>query len=117
MPDAIKFFLDEHVSKAVAKALRKLGADVLTVVQSQRVSFPNDEQLRFATSERRVIVTHDEDYTNLATDFQIRGEEFAGIAYCHPDKYKGNVGGLIFNLELIFRAATADDFQNHLEYL
>ena len=117
MPDAIKFFFDEHVPKSAAKALRKLGADVLTVVQSQRVSFPDDEQLRFATAERRVVVTHDEDYTDLATDFQIRGEEFAGVAYCHPDKYKGNVGRLIFVLELIFTAATADEFQNHLEYL
>ena len=117
MPDAIKFLFDEHVPKAAAKAMRKLGADVLTVVQAQRVSFPDDEQLRFATQENRVVVTHDEDYTDLATSFQIRGEEFAGVAYCHPDKYKGDVGGLIFALELIFSAATADEMRNHLEYL
>ena len=117
MADAIKFFFDEHVPKMAAKALRKLGADVRTVVQAQRVSFPDDEQLRFATSEDRVVVTHDEDYTDLATDFQIRGEEFADVAYCHPDKYKGHVGQLIFALVQIFTAAMADEFRNHLEYL
>lgn len=117
MPDAIKFFFDEHVPKVAARALRKLGADVLTVVQAQRVTFPDDEQLRFATGEDRVVVTHDEDYTDLAADFTIRGEEFAGVAYCHPDKYKYQVGQLIFALGLIFTAATASEFRNHLEYL
>ena len=117
MADAIRFFFDEHVPNAAAKALRAMGADVLTIVQARRVSLPDDEQVRFATGENRVVVTHDEDYTDLATDFQIRGEEFAGIAYSHPTKYQSNVGGLIYALECIFKVMTPDEMLNHLEYL
>lgn len=117
MADAISFFFDEHVPNAAATTLRARGADVLTVAESGRDSFPDDEQLRFATSEGRVVVTHDADYLTLAADFLTRGEQFAGIAYSHPLKYQGNVGGLIYALELIYSAMTPDEMLNHVEYL
>jgi hypothetical protein len=115
--DAIRFYFDEHVPNAAAAALRARGADVLTVAESGRDSFPDDEQLRFATLEGRVVVTHDSDYLTLAADFLARGEQFAGVAYSHPMKYQGDVGGLIYALELIYTAMTPDEMLNHVEYL
>jgi hypothetical protein len=115
--DAIRFYFDEHIPNAAAKALRAKGADVLTVVEAGRDTYPDEEQLRFATADARVVVTHDEDFTAWAADFLDRGEPFAGIAYSHPDKYKSDVGGLIYALELIYTAMTPDELLNHLEYL
>ena len=117
MADAIRFYFDEHVPNAATVTLRKKGADVLTVFESGRVSFPDEEQLRYATAQDRVVVTHDEDFTFWASDFVDRGEEFAGIAYCHPTKYQSDVGGLIDAIECIFGAMTPDEMMNHLEYL
>jgi hypothetical protein len=99
-----KFYFDEHVPRAAAKALTAKGADVLMAVDAGYDSFPDDTQLRLAKSESRIVVTHDADFPFWADDFIARGESFSGIAYCYPDKYKGDVGGLIYALECIFVA-------------
>jgi hypothetical protein len=115
--DAIRYFFDEHVPNAVADGLRAKGIDVLTAAEAGRESLPDDEQLRFATAEKRVMVSHDADYLTLAAQFLACGESFAGIAYSHPTKYQNDVGGLIQALELIHGAMTADEMMNHVEYL
>ena len=117
MADPVRYFFDEHLPNAVVDALRAVGADVLTVVEAARVGIPDDEQLRYATSDGRVMVTHDEDYPALAAQFWASGETFAGIAYSHPLKYYGNVGGLISALLLVHGAMTPDEMLNHVEYL
>lgn len=117
MAEAARYFFDEHLPNAAVDALRAAGADVLTIVETARVGIPDDDQLRFATADGRVMVTHDEDYTALAAQFWASGETFAGVAYCHPLKYRGNVGGLIAALLLVHGAATADEMMNHVEYL
>lgn len=117
MVDAVRYYFDEHVPNAAADALRAVGIDVLTVAEAGRDSDPDDEQLRFATAEGRVMVTHDADYLTHAAHFLATGETFAGVAYSHPTKYQSDVGGLIRALELIHGVLTADDMQNHVEYL
>jgi predicted nuclease of predicted toxin-antitoxin system len=57
--EQIKFYLDEHIPSAVAGGLRGRGVDVLTVQEAGRSSLPDPEQLRFALSEQRVLVTMD----------------------------------------------------------
>jgi hypothetical protein len=115
--DAIRYFFDEHLPDAVAYGLRAVGIDVLTVDEAGRGALPDDEQLRFATAEGRVMVTHDADYLTLAAQFLTTGELFSGVVYSHPTKYQGNVGGLIQALKLIHGAATPDEMLNHVEYL
>lgn len=117
MAEAIRYFFDEHLPGAVADGLRAKGIDVLTVEEAGRTSLPDDEQLRFATAERRVMVTHDADFLTLAAQFLVAGEVFSCVAYSHPTKYQGDVGGLIQALELIHGAATPDEMLNHVEYL
>ena len=62
MADSVRCFFDEHLPNAVADGLRAKGIDVLTVDEAGRASLPDVEQLRFATAEGRVMVTHDADY-------------------------------------------------------
>ncbi len=117
MADSVRYFFDEHLPNAVADGLRAKGIDVLTVDEAGRASLPDVEQLRFATAEGRVMVTHDADYLALAAQVLTTGELFAGAAYSHPTKYQNDVGGLIEALELIYGAMTADEMMNHVEYL
>lgn len=117
MADAIRFFFDEHIAKAVARGLRRRGVDVLTVHEAGRSGIADDEQLRFATVEKRVVVTHDEDFLTLAAYFTQRGESFAGIAFCDADKYLHLPGKLIRDLLTLHGVYTADEMMNHLEYL
>jgi hypothetical protein len=115
--EPVRFFFDEHVPDAAANALRARGVDVLTADEAGRLSLPDDDQLRFATSGGRVVVTHDTDYLTFATAFQTAGEAFAGVAYCPPTKYVHNVGGLVRALLTLHGVYTADDMRDRVEYL
>ncbi len=53
----MKFYLDEHIPKAVAEGLRRRGIDVLTVQEARRVGDPDRKLLAFAAMKRRVVVT------------------------------------------------------------
>lgn len=113
----MKFYFDEHVPRAAANALLAKVVDVLMSVDAGYDSFPDDVQLRLATADDRVVITHDVDFTYWAKDFRARGEPFAGIAYCHQDKYRKDIGGLVYAIECIYGAMTDDEMQNHIEFL
>ena len=117
MADPVRFYFDNHMARAVADGLRRHGIDVQTSHQAGRSRFPDDELIRLATADGRVVVTQDEDFKALAADFQTRGEEFAGIVYCDPGKYTGRPGLLIQDLRILHGVYTADDMRNRLEYL
>ncbi|MCP4113138.1 MAG: hypothetical protein GY749_47680 [Desulfobacteraceae bacterium] len=48
MKNRIKFYLDEHVSKAIAKGLRRRGIDVITVVEAGLLGATDEEHLERA---------------------------------------------------------------------
>jgi hypothetical protein len=115
--EPIRFFFDQHIANAVANGLRRHGIDVLTAHEAGRCGLPDDEQLRFATAEGRVLVTYDADYLVLAADFLSRSETFAGVAFAQPDKYAHHIGRLIQALLLLHGVMTADEMMNHVEFL
>lgn len=117
MASDIRFYFDEHLPDIAADALRADGADVLTIDEAGRAGLPDPDQLRFAAADGRIVVTHDDDYLGHAADFQATGEEFAGVAYCHQLKYRGNVRGLIQALRLVYGAMTAAELRNDIVYL
>jgi hypothetical protein len=63
--EPIRFFFDQHIPFAVANGLRQRGVDVLTAQEARRCGLPDTDQLRFATAQRRVMVTFDRDYLLL----------------------------------------------------
>lgn len=60
MPDA-RFSLDENVSNQLAPLLEAHGHDVRTTRQLGTSGIKDYEQLRQATRQGRILVTHDED--------------------------------------------------------
>jgi predicted nuclease of predicted toxin-antitoxin system len=111
VPSHIRFFLDEHVPSAVAAGLARRGIDVLTVREAERRGFGDAEQLQFATENKRVIVTFDRDFLVLSD----QGLQHAGIVFCEATKY--SIGQMIQSLLLVQAVLTAEDMQNHVEYL
>jgi hypothetical protein len=53
----------------------------------------------------------------MAADFLARGETFAGIVFCDPEKYLRRLGRLTRDLVVFFGVMTTDDMINHVEYL
>ena len=110
MKNRIKFYLDEHVSKAIVMGLKRRGVDVITVVDAGLRGSTDEEHLEKAKSEKRVIFTQDDDFLRLhAAD-----NEHSGIVYAHQSKA---IGTLISGLMLIYQALEAEEMINHVEYL
>jgi uncharacterized protein with PIN domain len=111
MPRTIRFHLDEHISEAIAGALRRQGADVTTTSDANLGGATDEEHIAFALPEARVIVTRDDDYLRLAAS----GVEHAGVAFWSPKKR--SVGDAIRGLLLIWEELEPVDMHNHVEFL
>lgn len=107
----VPFHLDEHISSALANALRHRGIDVTTTTEAGLVGAADQDHLTFATAARRVIVTQDIDFLRL----HAAGAPHAGIAYCHPQSR--SVGEMLRRLLLIHGTLSPEDMKNRVEYL
>jgi uncharacterized protein with PIN domain len=107
----IRFHLDENVHGAVANGLRLRGIDATTAHDAGLIGATDEEHLAFALSQRRVTVTHDDDYLRLAG----RGFPHAGIAYCHPQRR--TIGQFVRGLVALWRNLSQEEMHGHVEYL
>jgi predicted nuclease of predicted toxin-antitoxin system len=57
----VRFLLDEDLNPAIALIGRGLGLDVVSVHEIDRRGFTDEEQLRSAVGERRIVVTRNRD--------------------------------------------------------
>ena len=106
----VRFYTDEHVSKAVVIGLRQRGADVLTVSEAGLLGASDEEHLRKAGAEGRIISTQDIDFLRLAA----AGIEHTGIV--HTSQVT-TAGGIIRGLMLIYQVLEAEEMEGHIEYL
>src|SRR3990172_11493437 len=76
----IKLYLDEDVPEAIAKALRLRGYDVVTVKEAARRSMTDFDQLKYASSGNRVILTFNvADFCKIHSEFIAKGLNHIGI--------------------------------------
>lgn len=76
----MRFLLDEDLNPSIAEIARGLGLDVVSVHEIDRRGFPDEEQLRFATVEQRVLVTRNrDDFIRLTVSLFQTGELHAGL--------------------------------------
>lgn len=108
--EQIKFYLDEHIPNAVARGLRRRRVEVLTVQDAGRSGLSDPEQLAFALSEQRMLITMDSDFLILVS----QRVTHAGIAYVSPTR---SIGELIGSVMLLYDVLTPDDVKNHVEFL
>ncbi len=111
MPEPIRFHLDENVDHAIAYGLRRHRIDVSVTAEVGLLHASDEEQLAFAHSSARVLVTHDEDFLILHNG----GLLHAGIAYCPPDMRP--IGRIIRSLLLISGVMEVGEMTNHVEFL
>lgn len=106
----IRFYTDEHVSRAVIYGLRKRGVDVLTVPEAGMLEALDEEHLAFARQEERVTFTQDADFLRL----HAHGMPHSGIVYAPQGM---PVGDVIKGLKLIQDVLESEDMQGQVEYL
>lgn len=107
----IRYYTDEHVSRAVIKGLRQRGIDVLTVPEAEMLSATDESHFEFAWRERRVIFTLDDDFLRLAS----KRTEHSGVVYARQGRV--STGDMIRGLVLIYQVLDAEEMVGQIEFL
>lgn len=110
MAEHLKFYLDEHVSQAVAAGLRRRGVDVLTVLDVGMLGADDEAHLALATEQGRIIFTQDADFLRL----HAVGIEHSGIIYVPQQT---SIGYILRGLMLIYEVLDPADLRNRVEFL
>ncbi|HAG83270.1 MAG TPA: hypothetical protein DCL61_19535 [Cyanobacteria bacterium UBA12227] len=112
----IRLYLDEDSQdQSLLRALRARQVDVITVNETQTEGLIDEEQLRLAATQNRVLYSHNiGDFCQLHIEFVTREESHAGIALLSQDYSVGEQVRAI--LELTVRK-TAEEMVNQLEFL
>ena len=106
----IRYYTDEHVSRAVIQGLRQRGIDVVSVPEEKMLGASDEEHLAFARAEGRVFFTHDDDFLRLAA----ASATHAGIVYA-PRQV--SIGETIHGLMQIYQIVEAEEMVGRIEYL
>ncbi len=110
MSGKVRFYTDEHVSRAVVNGLRNRGADVLTTKEAEMLGASDEEHVALASEQGRVIFAQDDDFLKLHAE----GVNHSGIVYVRQNT---PVGDIIRGLMLIYHVLEPDDMRNHVEFL
>lgn len=66
MSPRIRFHLDEHIDRDIARALRLHSIDVTTTVEAGLRTKMDEQQWLFIQQQQRVLVTQDRDFLVMA---------------------------------------------------
>jgi hypothetical protein len=112
-----KLFVDEDACEdAVVSALRRLGIDVLTVLDIRRVGIGDDDQLRFATALGRAIYSlNARHFASLHREFLSRGEHHSGIIVIPRQRY--SIGEKIRRLQQLLQTTPAESLANTIRFV
>jgi predicted nuclease of predicted toxin-antitoxin system len=106
-------YMDEDMSALVATLLRSRGLDVTTVPEQSTLGKTDSEQLEFAASLGRCLVTHNRvDFERLHLQFTEEGREHCGIIVV-PQKTAYEV---VQRVGVLVNTLTVDSINNQLLY-
>lgn len=112
----ICLYIDEDSQdQSLLRALRARYVDVITVKETQTEGYVDEEQLRLATLQNRVLYSHNiGDFCQLHSEFLSTGQTHAGIALLAQDYSVGEQVKAILELTA---NRTAEEMYNQLEFL
>ncbi len=109
-----KLFLDEDVHDGLGAALRREGFDAITAREAGRKQRSDREQLEFATSQERALLSFNlVHYEALAEEYFLQGKEHWGILVSPRRGFRD----LFQRVLALLREVDAEDLKNQLIYL
>ena len=104
------------MDQVLLKALRARGVDVRTAHEDGMVGRADSDQLRWATSQRRVLYSCNVgDFFHLHTALLTQGEAHAGLILVSQQRY--SMGDQIRRVLRLIAAVSAEDMENRVEFL
>ena len=112
---SVALYMDVHVPRAITRALRVKGIDVLTAQEDGTAQLEDGPLLDRAGTLERVLFSRDEDFFVEAGARQRRGGHFAGVIYAH--QLRVTIGQCIADLELIAKACEPSELADCVWHL
>lgn len=107
---AITYHLDEHIAPAIAAGLRQRGIDVTTTLDQGLGDASDLQQLAYALSQGRILVTCDSDFLVLAA----AGAAHSGIVFW-PAQHR-RLGQVVLDLVMFSRVASTEEMAGRIEF-
>ena len=113
----IRLYLDEDsVEKSLITAFRNASLDIVTVADVSRQSYSDEEQLIWATEQRRAIYSYNRrDFCLLHSEFLAAQRNHAGIILLQQQRY--SVGQQLQGLLKLVATKSAEEMVNQLVFL
>lgn len=113
----LKLYLDEDIDPHLATALRNRGFNVVTVSEVGLRGETDREQLEYAASENRALVTFNiRDFARLHREWQYEGKQHSGIIVS-PQITKRKFGKMLHMLQQLLIYSQPEEISNQLRYL
>ena len=113
----VSLYLDEDVTNQLAPLLQQRGFDVVSVVDLGRAGLTDEEQLRYAAEQKRVIFTYNiADFVQLARTWQLAGHSHAGILVSEQFSRR-QLGELLRRLLNFLDRVTPEEMENTVRHL
>ncbi len=110
----IHLYFDEDVSVGIVENLRTRGFDVLSVRDAGARGKSDDEQMLYAVSQKRAMVTHNRlDFENQHAKFLEIGMKHYGVIIAKRRRDTEVVAKLFALLDTV----TAEEMKNQLRYI
>ena len=110
----IHLYFDEDVSVGIVENLRRRGFDVLSVRDADALGRSDDEQMLYAVSQHRAVVTHNRiDFEKQHKKFLENGMNHYGVIVAKRRKDAEVVNKILALLD----AVTAEEMKNQLRYI
>lgn len=110
----IKLYTDEDVFGQVAIQLRRRSYDVISTPQAGNLGLSDRDQLEFAISQQRAILTFNRgDFSQLHYEYIATARQHYGIIVSS----QMNIGKVVRCCLNLLTVALGEDMVNHLEYL
>ena len=110
----ISLYLDSDMSQKIARALRDEGFDAISAWEVKNEELEDDNQLEYAVSQQRAIVTFNEDdFTSLLKEYSHAGKEHYGIIVSEQLP----IGVMLTRLLRMLDTISADEMKNSFRNL
>src|SRR4051794_18726282 len=109
-----RLYLDEDVDVLLAKLINARGFDAVTTLSAANVGRSDLEQLEFAATAERVLITHNRvDFESLAAEWLVAGNHHAGIII----SVRRTTYEIARRLLLLLNQVAADEFVDQVRYI
>ena len=113
----IRLYLDEDsMSRALVRALRARGVDVVTALQADMIERSDAHHLDYATQQGRALFSFNvSDFYQIHSDYLAQGTDHSGIVLARQQAY--SIGDQTRQLLKLIAAFSAEEMRNRVEFL